>query len=142
ALGVLVGTDLSVTAAGGYLVQLLPGAEEDVIEKIEAGVAELGPVSAALASGMGPGEILQKVLADFDLEVIEEHPVAYVCPCSRERVKKALLSMGPSELRDMVREQNGAEVTCRFCDAVYNFSADELEDMAASLEEKEKKEED
>ena len=94
ALGVLVGTDQSVTAAGGYLIQLLPGAEESVIDRIEAGIQRVGPVSGALAGGLDGEGLLRVVLADFELEILETHPVEYKCYCSRERVTRALISMG------------------------------------------------
>ncbi|MCD8005338.1 MAG: Hsp33 family molecular chaperone HslO [Oscillospiraceae bacterium] len=127
ALGVLVGVDQSVTAAGGYLIQLLPGAGDEVIDKIEAGVSRVGPVSRALERGAGPEERLLEVLRDFDMETLETHPVEYRCGCSRERVARALLSMGRRELEELIQEQKGAELTCQFCDAVYRFSQRELE---------------
>lgn len=133
ALGVLVELDQSVTAAGGYLIQLLPGAGEDMIDKIEAGVHGLGPVSSALAGGLDGEGLLRAVLSDFDLEILEKHPVEYRCSCSRERVSKALISMGRTELRELIREQGRAELTCQFCDKVYRFSRPELEQLLAEM---------
>ena len=133
ALGVLVGIDQSVTSAGGYLIQLLPGADDSVIDKIEAGVRRVGSVSRALESGMDAESLLRAVLADFDLEVLETHPVEYRCYCSRERVSRALISMGREELRAMIDEQKGAELTCQFCDVVYNYTEEELEELLASM---------
>lgn len=132
ALGVLVDTDESVRAAGGYLIQLLPGADEDVIGKIEAGVARVGPVSALLDKGVGAEELLRQVLADFELKVVERAPVSYRCDCSRERVSRALVSMGAAELRALIEEQGGAQITCQFCDKVYDFSKQELEELLAA----------
>ncbi len=129
ALGVLVGTDQSVTAAGGYLIQLLPGAGEEVIDKIEAGIRQVGPVSGALAGGLDGEGLLRAVLADFELEILETHPVQYKCYCSRERVTRALISMGRQELSALIEEQGQAELTCQFCDNVYRFSKEELEDL-------------
>ncbi len=130
ALGVLVDTDQSVLRAGGYLIQLLPGAGEEVIEKVEAGVKALGPVTAALmAEGMDAEGLLRRVLPDLELEILESHPVEYRCYCSRERVAQALISMGPDELRALIKEQGCAELTCQFCDAVYQFSREELEEL-------------
>ncbi len=129
ALGVLVGVDQSVTAAGGYLIQLLPGAQDAVIEKIEAGVQRVGPVSRALEQGAGPEALLREILREFDMQVLETHSVEYRCNCSRERVTRALLSMGRQELVEMIQEQKGAELTCQFCDAVYRFSQQELEQL-------------
>lgn len=133
ALGVLVGVDQSVTSAGGYLIQLLPGAEDSVIDKIEAGVHRVGSVSRALESGMDAEGLLRAVLSDFDLEVLETHPVEYRCTCSRDRVSRALISMGREELRAMIDEQGSAELTCQFCDAVYKFTKEDLEDLLANM---------
>ena len=133
ALGVLVGLDQSVTAAGGYLIQLLPGAGEDIIEKIEAGVRAMGPVSAALAGGLDGEGLLRSVLGDFQLEILEKHPVEYRCYCSRERVSRALISMGREELSSLIEDQGRAELTCQFCDAVYRFSQTELEQLLAEM---------
>ena len=129
ALGVLVAPDQTVSAAGGYLIQLLPGAGEDVIGKIESGVRRVGPVSALLARGVPPDELLRRVLSEFEVKVVERDPVEYRCGCSRERVSRALLSMGRDELRAMIDEQGGAQLTCQFCDAVYDFSRSDLEEL-------------
>ena len=133
ALGVLVGTDQSVTAAGGYLIQLLPGAGEDVISKIEAGVARVGSVSHALEGGLDGEGLLRAVLSDFELEILETHPVEYRCYCSRERVSRALVSMGRQELSDLIREQGQAELTCQFCDQVYRYTREELEELLTNM---------
>ena len=133
ALGVLVDTDQSIACAGGYLIQLLPGAEEEVISAIERGVMEVGPVTEALRTGIGPRELLERVLRDFELEAVEESGVEYRCYCSRERVTRALISMGREELRSLIEEQGRAELTCQFCDKVYDYSREELEELLASL---------
>ncbi len=133
ALGVLVDTDQSVTAAGGYLVQLLPGAGEEIISKIEAGVKKLGSVSHALAGGLDGEGLLKAVLSDFDLEILERHPVEYRCYCSRDRVSRALISMGKKDLAQMIQEQGQAELTCQFCDQVYRYTREELEDLLAGM---------
>ena len=133
ALGVLVGTDQSVTSAGGYLIQLLPGAGEDIITKIEAGVARVGSVSHALEGGLDGEGLLRAVLSGFELEILETHPVEYRCYCSRERVTRALISMGRGELTSLIEEQGRAELTCQFCDKVYRYSKEELEDILAKM---------
>ena len=133
ALGVLVGLDQSVTAAGGYLIQLLPGAGEDMIEAIEAGVRAMGSVSHALAGGLDGEGLLRAVLPGFQLEILEKHPVEYRCYCSRERVSRALISMGREELSSLIEDQGRAELTCQFCDAVYRFSQTELEQLLAEM---------
>ena len=133
ALGVLIGVDQSVTSAGGYLIQLLPGADESVIEKIEAGVRRVGSVSRALEGGMDAETLLRAVLSDFELEVLETHPVEYRCYCSKERVTRALISMGKEELSAMIEEQDGAELTCQFCDVVYQYSKEDLQQILSDM---------
>ena len=133
ALGVLVGTDQSVTSAGGYLIQLLPGAGEDIITKIEAGVQRVGSVSHALEGGLDGAGLLRAVLSDFDLEILETHPVEYRCYCSRDRVTRALISMGREELSSLIREQGQAELTCQFCDQIYRYSKEDLEEILANM---------
>lgn len=133
ALGVLVDRDASVMTAGGYLIQLLPGADQEVIEAIEAGISELGAVTPALQTGLTPEELLRKVLGRFDLELLETVPVEYRCYCSRERMKTALISMGEAELGAILEEQGAAELSCQFCDTVQVFEADELSVLLDSL---------
>ena len=133
ALGVLVGLDQSVTAAGGYLIQLLPGASEDMITKIEAGVHAMGSVSHALADGLDGEGLLRAVLKDFDLEILEKHPVEYRCYCSRDRVTRALISMGKKDLSELIQDQGKAELTCQFCDQVYHYSKQELEEILQNM---------
>ena len=133
ALGVLVDTDLSVAAAGGYLIQLLPGADDATIDKVEEGIARMGTVTRHLSKGMSPETLLREVLSAFDLELLETVPVEYRCYCSRERMKNALRSMGKKELLDLIAEQGRAELTCQFCDSVHIFEQEELEALAAEL---------
>ena len=119
--------------AGGYLIQLLPGAEEGLIDKIEAGVRRVGSVSHALSRGLDAQGLLEEVLSDFQLEVLETHPVEYRCSCSRERVSRALISMGREELSSLIAEQGQADLSCQFCDKVYHFSKEELEGLLSSM---------
>ena len=134
ALGVLIAPDQTVQAAGGYLIQLLPGADDAVVSAVERGVARLGAVSARLDGGMEPLELLQEVLADFELEVLETTPIEYCCYCSEERVSRALISLGREELDKLIREQDGAELTCQFCDRVYRYSGDQLRALREELD--------
>ena len=129
ALGVLVGLDQSVAAAGGYLIQLLPGAGEELIAQIESGVKKLGPVSAALDRGLDAEGLLRAVLEGFSLEILEKHPVSYRCACSQERVIRALISLGKQELQSLIDEQGQAELSCQFCDKIYRFDRGELEEI-------------
>lgn len=126
ALGVLIAPDQTVQAAGGYLIQLLPGADEAVVSAVERGVSKLGAVSARLDSGMEPLGLLREVLGEFELEVLETSPIAYRCYCTRDRVSRALISLGTDELDSLIKEQGGAELTCQFCDKVYRYSAGDL----------------
>ena len=128
ALGVLVDVDQTVLRAGGYLIQLLPGASDDVIDKVERGVRALGEVTKALREeGMDAEGLLRRALGEFDVEVLERHGVEYKCYCTRERVARALVSMGRGEMESLIAEQGQAELTCQFCDAVYYFNKEELE---------------
>lgn len=133
ALGVLVDTDQSVLCAGGYLIQLLPGADDAVISAVERGVAAVGPVTEALRGGMTALELLRQVLKDFELEILAEEPVEYRCYCSRDRVTAALVSMGREELAGLIEEQGGAELTCQFCDKVYDYGREELTALLAGM---------
>lgn len=132
-LGVLVDRDQSVKSAGGYLIQLMPGATEDTIVKVEGGIMAAGPVSALLEQDPDPEHLLRAVMSDFDLKILETQPVSYKCYCSRERVERALISLGRKELEEMIREQGGCQLSCQFCDTAYDFSKEDLERLLASL---------
>lgn len=136
ALGVLIAPDQSVQVAGGYLIQLMPGADEAVISAVERGIARVGAVTAALDQGDDALELLRQVLSDFELEILETAPVEYRCYCSRERVSRALISMGRDELEKLIAEQHGAELTCQFCDRVYQFTEEELQSLLDEATEK------
>jgi len=132
ALGVLVNPDLTVKAAGGYLIQLLPGADEDTINKLEQSIAGMDSVTNMLSTGETPESIVKRALKDFEVEVLYERDVSYKCNCSRERVERALLSMGTKELLNIADEQKFTEVKCHFCDRKYRFSSDSLRKLSAS----------
>lgn len=129
ALGVLVDKDQSVAAAGGYLVQLLPGADESAIQRLEESIARLGPVTDALHGGADAVQLLGRVLEGQEPELLERRPVAYKCYCSRERVSRAIISMGKEEMQNLIEEQGGAELTCQFCDKVYRFTKEDLQEL-------------
>lgn len=133
ALGVLVDRDQSVKAAGGYLIQLMPGAAEDTIAKVEGGIMAAGAVSAILEKNDDPEAMLRMVMSDFDLKILETCPVEYRCYCSRERVERALISLGRTELEQMLSEQGGCQLTCQFCDAVYEFTAEDIQRLLKNL---------
>ena len=133
ALGVLVDIDQSVKVAGGYLIQLLPGAPDDVIMKIETGIACAGAVTPMLESGMSPEEILKKVLCEFELELFAREAVEYRCYCSRERVEKTLITVGKKELQEIVDEGKDITIECQFCDTVYKFTPKDVQNLLNSL---------
>ena len=132
-LGVLVDRDQSVKAAGGYLIQLMPGADEDTICKVEGGIMAAGNVSAILDRDDDPAHLLRQVMSDFELKILETTPVEYRCYCSRERVERALISLGGDELESILREQGGCELSCQFCDEVYKFSAEDLRKLIKEI---------
>ncbi len=132
ALGVLVDRDQSVLCAGGYILQLLPGADGAVIDRLEEAVGKLGPVTEVLRGGADARALLERLLDGMEPELLERSPVTYRCYCSRERVERAIVSMGAKEIQDMIDAQGEAEVTCQFCDQVYRFSREELEALRES----------
>ena len=125
-LGVLVDRDQSVRCAGGYLIQLLPGADEDTIVKVEGGVLAAGAVTGILDQDPDPEAMLRLILSDFEVEILEKSPIEYRCDCSRERMERALISLGPEELESLIEEQGDAELSCRFCDQKQYFTKEQL----------------
>ena len=124
----------AVITAGGYLIQLLPGAGEDVIEKVERGIRKVGYVTGRLSEGESALDLVREVLGEFEIEVLETCPVEYRCYCTRDRVVKALVSMGSAEMRSLIDEQGSAELTCQFCDEVYKFSREDLEQIYRDMQ--------
>ena len=135
-LGVLVDRDQSVLTAGGYLIQLLPGASEDIITMVEGGIYAAGPVTELLKEDSDPESLLRRVMSDFDLEILEKSPVEYRCFCSRERMERALISLGPEELGAMIEEQGDVTLTCQFCDNAQKFTKEELEQILEDMKKK------
>ena len=133
ALGVLVDTDLSVKVAGGYLVQLLPGAPEEVIDKLEAGIQRAGAVTAMLEQGMTPEDILGAVAGDLGVLFLETTEVEYKCYCSRDRVTSALISLGKKELTEIRDEKKTFPVECQFCDTVYSFTPEDISELLKKI---------
>lgn len=131
ALGVLVDRDQSVKVAGGYLIQLLPGAPDETIDAVEAGIKRAGAVTAMLDQGMTPEDILGQVLGDLGVVFMETTPVSYKCYCDRERVTAALISLGKAELTQIMEEGKPFPVECQFCDEVYTFTPDDIEKLIA-----------
>lgn len=133
ALGVLVNTDLTVKVAGGYLIQLLPGAPDETITKVEEGIKRAGAVTTMLEQGMTPEDILGAVLGDLGVVFMETTPVGYRCYCSRERVTAALISLGKKELTEIMEEGKTFPVECQFCDTVYEFTPEDVSGILKSL---------
>ena len=134
ALGVLVDTDCTVKCAGGWLVQLMPGVKDTDIDRLEANLAKLEPMTTMLDKGMTLEQIVQAVLDGFAVDFLQTDEIGYRCACSREKVERALISMGRDELSKMAQEQETSEVTCQFCDKIYTFTRAELEQLLAHAE--------
>ena len=132
-LGVLVNPDLSVQAAGGFLVQLLPFADTAVIDRLEENLKDLPPVSAMIRDGMTPQDIVMKLLDGLEPDILDEYLPVYRCGCSRERTEEMLRSLGTKELDEIIREDHGAEVCCHFCEKKYRFTEEELVALRDSI---------
>ena len=128
-LGVLVDRDRSVLRAGGYLIQLLPGAPEGIIDRLEKGIMAAGPVTNLLMENDDPESLLRRVMADFEPEILETVPVEYRCYCSRERMTAALVSLGRKQLTELAEDPNGIELTCQFCDSRQRFTPEEIREL-------------
>ena len=133
ALGVLVDRDQSVKVAGGYLIQLLPGAPDETIDMVERGIQKAGAVTAMLEQGMTPEDILGAVLGDLGVVFMETAPIEYRCYCSRDRVTAALISLGKKELTEIMEEGKTFPVECQFCDTIYTYTPDDIKGILKSL---------
>ncbi len=129
ALGVLMNKDNTVRQAGGFIIQLLPGASDEIIDRLEEKLKELKPITALLDEGKTPEQILEYILGEFGLEILEQMPVNFYCNCDKSRVEKALISIGKKELQDMIDEGKEIEVNCHFCNRNYTFSVEELKGL-------------
>ncbi|MEE1280286.1 MAG: Hsp33 family molecular chaperone HslO [Oscillospiraceae bacterium] len=128
-LGVLVDTDLTVISAGGYLLQLLPGVTDEEISQIEKNIQGMPPVSSMLRDKMTPEDICNRALEGFNPQVLDKMNCKYRCNCSRERVEKAILSLGKQEIQAMIDENKTQSVNCHFCNKVYRFNTNELNEL-------------
>ena len=129
----LVDRDQSVKVAGGYLLQLLPGAPDEVIDTLEEGIRRAGAVTAMLDAGLTPEEILGQVCGDLGVVFMETTEVSYKCYCSRERVTSALISLGTKELTQIREEGKTFPVECQFCDTVYSFTPADIDDILQNV---------
>ena len=133
ALGVLVDTDRSIKAAGGFIVQLMPGADEALIGQLEDNIFLMDQLTTILDED-GPEAVFKQVLKGLDYHLVGEAEVGYRCPCSRERVEEALRCVEKAELREMIGAQETAEISCEFCGAVYRFTPEDLEALLEPAE--------
>lgn len=128
-VGVLVNPDNTILAAGGFIIQLMPGTEEKTIDQIENRLRTIPPVSRMVEKGLTPEEILEELLGKGNVKVLETLPVAFVCRCSRERIADALISLGAQEIQDIIDKEGYAEASCHFCNETYRFTKEELEQL-------------
>ena len=133
ALGVLVDRDLSVKQSGGFVVQLMPGAEEDVISVLEERLSKLDTVTNMMEQGMGPEEIVDIILGGLNPVIHEKKEIRFFCNCSKERAERALILMGKEEIEDIMEEEGKAGIHCHFCNSYYNFNKAELGALLESL---------
>ena len=133
ALGVLVDRDMSVKVAGGYLVQLLPGAPDEVIDKLEKGIQRAGAVTKMLEDGLTPEDILGQVMNELGVLFLDTQEVCYKCYCSRQRVESALISLGKEELEQIAGEGESFPVECQFCDEVYRFTPKDIQELLKNI---------
>ncbi|MGN0158439.1 MAG: Hsp33 family molecular chaperone HslO [Brotaphodocola sp.] len=126
ALGVLMNKNNTVRQAGGFILQLLPGASDEVIDQLEKKLGEITSITSLLDEGMTPERILEHILGEFDLEILEKLPTRFLCNCSKERIEKALISVGKKELQNMIDDGETIEVNCHFCSKHYPITVDEL----------------
>lgn len=133
ALGVLVDRDCSVKVAGGYLLQLLPGAPDETVDALERGIKRAGSVTTMLDQGLTPEDILGQVCGELGVVFMETTPISYRCYCSRERVTSALISLGKEELKQIMEEEGTFPVECQFCDTVYRFTPDDISEIIKNI---------
>ncbi|MCC8098110.1 MAG: Hsp33 family molecular chaperone HslO [Eubacterium sp.] len=133
ALGVLVDTDLSIKQAGGFVLQLLPGADDKIITRLERRLGAIPSVTSMIEEGLDAEGIVNRVLKDFEPEILDRKEVKYDCGCSREKVAKALMNVGKKELTEMLLQDKGANVHCHFCNTDYNFDENDLKELIAAL---------
>jgi len=128
-LGVLMEKDNTVKQAGGFIIQLMPFAEEEVIQKLEEKLVNIKSVTSMLDEGNTPEQILEILLGDLDLEIMDTVPTQYYCNCDKERVEKAIISIGKKEIENIIQDGEPIEVKCQFCNTAYNFDIDDLKNM-------------
>lgn len=126
-VGVLVNPDRTILASGGFIVQMMPGADEETISKIEQRISQLPPISKLIEAGMSPEEMIYSLLGEDDVKILEKMNVAFSCNCSKERIANAIITLGRQEIKEMIEEDGGAETHCHFCNEKYLFTKEDLE---------------
>ena len=125
-LGVLMNKDNTVSCAGGFIIQLMPFAEDELITKLEEKLSTVTSVTGMLSKGMTPEMILEELLGEFGLEILDKIPTCFTCNCSKHKVEKVLISLGKEELEDIIKDDKGVDLNCQFCNTDYHFDTDEL----------------
>ena len=128
-LGVLVDKDISVRAAGGYILQLLPGVEDEDIDRVEEILKKAKPISTLIDKGLSPEQVMETLFGEFEMEILEKNQIEYKCNCSRDKIEGVLLSLGKEEINSIIEEDEKAEIVCHFCNKKYNFSKDDLKKL-------------
>ena len=128
-LGVLLNKDNTIKASGGFIIQLMPGCPDEIIDRLEKKINSLSPVTTMLSEGMSPNDILKYILGDMDLEFNESLDLCFKCNCNKGRIEKALISVGQKDLQEMIDDGKPIEVKCHFCNKAYEFDVNELENM-------------
>lgn len=134
-LGVLMEKNNTVKQAGGFIIQLMPFAEEATIARLEENLSKVASVTSMLEEGNSPEKILEILLAGFDVEITEKANTSFFCNCSKDRVEKALISIGKTELQDMIEDGESIEVKCHFCNKGYEFTVEDLKNISAKISE-------
>lgn len=128
-VGVLVNPDNTILASGGFIIQLLPGTDDETITKIEERLSKIDPISKLIQRGLTPEEILEEVLGQGNVKILEKQPVKFQCQCSKERIENAVVSLGEEEIQSMIDEEGQAEAQCHFCNEVYMLTREDLEEL-------------
>ncbi|KAB7664967.1 Hsp33 family molecular chaperone HslO [Bacillus sp. B1-b2] len=126
-VGVLVNPDNSILAAGGFIIQLMPGVDDETITKIEKRLSEIPPISKLIEQGLTPEELLEELCGKDNVKIVEKMPISFTCTCSKERFSNGIISLGEAEIEDMIKTDGQAEAHCHFCNEKYVFTSEELE---------------
>lgn len=132
-LGVLVNPDGSILASGGFIIQLMPGASEEMIREIEQRIESIPPVSKMIESGTTPEEMIAQLVGEDEMKIIDRSGVEFNCNCSKERISQAIISLGKEEIEDMIEKDGGAETRCHFCNETYVFTKGDLEHLLSEI---------